>query len=132
MRRKSTCKKRACRTVDENVCNNIKDCGPFSFACNGIKNVCKTVTKTVCDGACQSYNYVMVPVTNTVYTAGDCSAQGLKEIAKNVRCAKHLPKCAGTGVCYASDPVKVAGSGLKCVSGIISPSKECLKENKFI
>ena len=133
VRENTSCKQKVCRQVNENVCDKINNCGFMSWACNGFKWVCKTVTKTICDGPCKIWNYVVKPVVNNVYTIGNCGAQGMKEIAKNFRCLKYLPKCAASGLCYKgmTVPATLAGK-LKCLSGLVSPSEDCLRKNKFV
>ena len=128
---RTSCKQRACRKVKEQVCNREKKCGGswINWICKGWKLVCNPIAKEVCDGGCKAWNYVSKTVVNTVYAAGNCASEGMKEIAKNVRCGKYLPKCADSGICYKSKAVMGA---VKCSTGVISPSERCLKENKFI
>jgi len=97
--------------------------------CDGACISWNFVSQKVCDGACISWNWVAKEVVDTVITGGDCAAKGMVQAAEKVKCLQYLPACAGTPFCYSGTATVGA---LKCTSGMVIPSEDCLAENGFV
>ena len=120
-----SCSEHTCRDVREKSCHWGWSSGIWSIW----SYLCNWVTKTICDGACIAWDIIPSRVINTLVTAGSCLQQVGRELVAKTRCIRHLPQCAQMAGCYASFATQGA---LKCTTGLITPSEECLRQNKFI
>jgi len=109
-------------TCGEYACHEV--CEQVTWWCPW--GLCDFVCNTVCDGACIAWNYIAVPVINTVTENVPCVG-GAIETATS--CLQWIGDCASAAGCFISQGIESVHA---CTHGFILPSDECMESTGFV
>jgi len=109
-------------TCEEWACHDV--CGWATWWCPF--GICDWVCDTVCDGVCLVWNYIAVPVINTVTENVPCVG-GAIETATS--CLQWIGDCANAAGCFISQGIESVHA---CTHGFILPSDECMERTGFV